>query len=76
MASRAGHIITRADIKGEAVDYPLGWPVLPSVLVTRERLLPRGRGAVMIAVDDHVEPFAAHRQGTASPPFWRVCVGA
>lgn len=61
MASGTGNI------GGTSVDYPLGWPVLPAVQVTRERLLPTGRGALMIAVDDHVEPLQPIAQGNGSP---------
>ena len=50
------------------MDYPLGWPVLPAVQVARERALAQGRGAVMVAVDDTVEPMQPIAQIATEPP--------
>ncbi len=49
------------------MDYPLGWPVLHAVQVTRERTLPAGRGSVTVAVNDWVEPTQPIVQGPPQP---------
>lgn len=38
------------------MDYPLGWPLVQDMPVVRERLVQHGRGTVLVAVDDLVEP--------------------
>src|SRR5579884_863624 len=55
------------DKRRRAVDYPLGWPVLHAVQVTRERTLPAGRGSVTVAVNDWVEPTQPIVQGPPQP---------
>ena len=37
------------------LDYPLGWPLLPAVLVQRRRLLPAG-ATVLVGMGDQVRP--------------------
>lgn len=50
------------------MDMQSAWPVRQVEFVERERVLPIGRGAVLAAMDDQVEPEQVIVQSTSQPP--------